>query len=392
MFAMSILWLALAAFAIGTEAFVIAGLLPAISGDLQISVAAAGQLVTAYALTYAVGSPIMAVTLNNMDRRTVLVLALSGFIAGNLLAVVATDFPLLLASRMLMALGAGLCMPTALGVSVAVASPERRGRAVALVTSGMTVATVVGVPLGNLVGHLFGWRATFVMVALLGAVALTGLFLGLPRGLPKSTASLAERLKVARHGSMLVALLITMLWALGAFTVFTYFAIPLRGLGFDASDISLALLVFGVAAAIGNMLGGQLTDRIGTVATAALGLAGMATALMLHSLVLKFMPDHARHAVLGAIFLWGISGWAFYPAQIASIIRIEPKAAMIALSLNASAMYLGFAIGGILGGAVLAALAPTDLGWVGGTSVAAALLVHLVRGWQARPKSYGIAG
>jgi predicted MFS family arabinose efflux permease len=389
---MSVFWLALAAFAIGTEAFVIAGLLPAIAADLQVSISAAGQLVTAYALVYAVGSPILAVMLNNIDRRTVLMLALTWFIAGNLLAVVASGFPLLLASRMLMALGAGLCMPTALGVSVAVAAAERRGRAVALVTSGISVATVVGVPLGNLVGQLFGWRATFVMVALLGAMALAGLILGLPRGLPNSTASLAERAAVARHRSVLTALLITILWALGGFTVFTYFAIPLRGLGFDASDISLALLIFGAAAAIGNMLGGLLADRIGTTATAALGLAGMATALVLHSVVLKFMPEHARHAVLGVIFLWAISGWAFYPAQIASIIRIDPNASMIALSLNASAMYLGFAIGGALGGAVIAALTPTDLGWVGGSSVAAALSVHLVRGWQARPKPYGIAG
>jgi predicted MFS family arabinose efflux permease len=390
--AMSVFWLALAAFAIGTEAFVIAGLLPTIAADLQISVPAAGQLVTAYALTYAVGSPVLAVLLNNIDRRTVLMLALAWFIAGNLLAVVASGFPLLLASRMLMAVGAGLCMPTALGVSVAVASPERRGRAVALVTSGITVATVAGVPLGNLVGSLFGWRATFVMVALLGAVALAGLVLGLPRGLPKSTASLTERMAVARHRNVLTALLITILWALGGFTVFTYFAVPLRGLGFDASDISLALLIFGSAAAIGNVLGGLLADRLGTTATAALGLGGMATALILHSVVLKFMPEHARHAVLGAIFLWAISGWAFYPAQIASIIRIDPKASMIALSLNASAMYLGFAIGGVLGGAVLAARGPTDLGWVGGLGVAAALSVHLLRGWQARPKPYGIAG
>ena len=389
---MSVFWLALAAFAIGTEAFVIAGLLPTIAADLQISIAAAGQLVTAYALTYAVGSPILAVVLNNIDRRTVLVLALIWFIAGNLLAVVATGFPLLLASRMLMAIGAGLCMPTALGVSVAIASPERRGRAVALVTSGITVATVAGVPLGNLVGSLFGWRATFVMVALLGAVALTGLVFGLPRGLPKSTASLAERMAVARHRNVLIALLITILWALGGFTVFTYFAVPLRGLGYDAFDISLALLIFGSAAAIGNVLGGLLADRLGTTATAALGLGGMATALVLHSLVLKFMPEHARHAVLGTIFLWAISGWAFYPAQIASIIRIDPKASMVALSLNASAMYLGFAIGGVLGGAVLAARGPTDLGWVGGLGVAAALSVHLLRGWRRRSKSYGIAG
>jgi predicted MFS family arabinose efflux permease len=293
---------------------------------------------------------------------------------------------------MLMALGSGLCMPTALAVSVAVASPERRGRAVALVTSGLTVATVIGVPLGNLVGSWLGWRATFAMVAMIGAVALAGLLLGLPRGLPRNTASLSERLAVARHSNVVIALLITILWALGGFTVFTYFAVPLRGLGFDAAQISLALLVFGGAAAIGNMLGGVLADRLGTLATAGLGLAGMASALILHSLVLKLMPGQAHYAVLGAIFLWGISGWAFYPAQIASIIRIEPQASMIALSLNASAMYLGFAIGGALGGAVLATLSPTDLGWIGGSSVAASLLVHLARGWQARPKPVKIAG
>src|SRR3569623_663785 len=216
---MSVFWLALSAFAIGTEGFVIAGLLPSIATDLSISVSAAGQLVTAYALTYAVGSPILAVALNNIDRRTVLALALSTFIAGTLAAMVASNYALLLASRMLMALGSGLCMPTALAVSVAVAAPERRGRAVALVTSGLTVAPVIGVPLGNLVG----------------------------------------------------------------ITVFTYFAVPLRGRGFDAAQISLALLVFGGAAAIGNMLGGVLADRLGTMTTAALGLAGMASALVLHS-------------------------------------------------------------------------------------------------------------
>ena len=141
-----------------------------------------------------------------------------------------------------------------------------------------TVATVIGVPLGNLVGSLLGWRATFAMVALIGAVALAGLLLGLPRGLPRNTASLSERLAVARHSNVVIALLITILWALGGFTVFTYFAVPLRGLGFDAAQISLALLVFGAAAAIGNMLGGVLADRLGTLVTAALGLACMASA------------------------------------------------------------------------------------------------------------------
>jgi len=390
---MGVFWLALAAFAIGTEAFVIAGLLPIVSADLQISVAATGQLVTAYALAYALGSPILAVTFNNFDRRDVLTLALSGFIAANLLAVAATSFPLLLASRVLMAMGAALCTPTAIGVAVALASPERRGRAVALVTSGITVATVIGVPLGTMVGNQFGWRATFVMVAALGAVALAGVLYGVPRGLPNSTATLGERLAVARHPGVLYALATTVLWAIGGFTVFTYLAIPLQGLGFNAADISLALLIFGSAAAIGNMLGGTLADRFGPLPTAAVGLAGMATALVLLSLVLKSAtPDHARYAVLLLVFGWAIAGWAFYPAQVASIIRIDPRSSVIALSLNASALYLGFALGGAAGGIVLSILGPTDLGWVGGSSVAASLAVLLFRSRQERLKPYKIAG
>jgi predicted MFS family arabinose efflux permease len=390
---MSVLWLAVATFAIGTESFVIAGILPAIAADMQISVAATGQLVTAYALTYAVGSPILAVMFNNLDRRNLLTLALCCFIGGNLLAVAATSFAMLLASRMLMAVGAGLCTPTAIGVAVAIASPERRGRAVALVISGMTVATVAGVPLGSLIGNTFGWRATFAMVAVLGAVALAGLLFGLPRGLPRTAATLGQRIAVARHGGVLYALAITAFWAIGAFTVFTYLSVPLHGLGFSPSEVSFALLVFGAAAAIGNMLGGTLADRIGPVPTATFGLAIMALALTLFSVVLKFAsPEHARYAVLLILFCWGIAGWAFYTAQTANIMRIDPQASMIAVSLNASAMYFGFAIGGAAGGIVLSVWGPSDLGWVGGCSVATAFALLLFQGRQERLKLSKIAG
>jgi predicted MFS family arabinose efflux permease len=382
---MSVFWLALAAFAIGTEAFVIAGLMPAIAADLQISLAATGQLVTAYALTYAIGSPVLAVAFNNLDRRLVLALALCAFIAGNLLAVAATSFTMLLLSRMLMALGAGLCMPTALAVSVAIASPERRGRAIALVTSGMTVATVLGVPLGTWIGAHFGWRATFVLVAALGAIALAGLLFGLPGGLPRHTATLIQRIAVARHGAVLHALAVTIFWGLGGFTVLTYLSVPLQGLGFSATEIGLALLVFGSAAAIGNVMGGTLADRIGPAVTATLGLVIMMFALTLESVTLKFgPPQYARPIFLVLIFCWGIGGWTFYPGQVANLVRIEPQASTIALSLNASAMYFGFAIGGALGGLVLAVLSPSDLGWVGGSSEAVAVVLVLSRSRRER--------
>src|SRR3981081_2241999 len=292
---MSVFWLAVGTFPLGHESLAIWGLLPVIAADMQISVAATGQLVTVYALAYAVGSPILAVTFNNLDRRNVLTLALCCFIVGNLLAVAAPTFPMLMASRVLMALGAGLCLPTAIGVAVAIASPERQGRAAAMVISGITVATVVGVPLGSLIGNQFGWRATFALVAVLGAVALAGLLFGLPAGLPPATATLGQRLAVARDGAVLYALATTAFWAIGGFTAFTYLSVPLRSLGFDASDISFALLIFGSAAAIGNMLGGTFADRIGPVPTATLGLAGMAMAIILQSIALNFAAaSHQR--------------------------------------------------------------------------------------------------
>jgi predicted MFS family arabinose efflux permease len=318
----------------------------------------------------------------------VLTLALGCFIISNVLAVLATSFATLLAARMLMAIGAGLCTPTAMAVAVAISSPERRGRAIALVTSGLTMSTVLGVPLGTWIGSLYGWRATFVLVAVLGTVALAGLLLGLPRGLPRHTATLGQRLAVARHSAILHALLVTAFWGIGAFTVLTYLAIPLRNLGLSPTEISLGFLIFGVAAAIGNMLGGTLADRIGPIQTLTLGLVTLMMALTLQSIALKFMaPDQARPVFLGLVFFQGIGAWAFYPGQMANLVRIEPQGSMIALSLNASAMYFGFAAGSALGGFVLTALSPTDLGWVGGSCVAVAVAAVLLRGWQTRLKT-----
>lgn len=390
---MSLYWLALTAFAIGTEAFVIAGLLPVIASDVHITLVATGQLVTAYALTYAVGSPILAVLFNNVDRKVTLIIALSCFIAGNLVAATADGFAVLLISRMVMAIGAGLAMPTANAVAVAVATPERRGRAIAVVTSGLTVSTVLGVPLGTMIGNGFGWRATFVLVAILGTVALAGLIFGLPRGLPRTTASLAQRLAVARHGTVLQTLAATTAWAAGVFTVFTYIAIPLHNIGLTPAAISFALLVFGVAAAIGNTAGGRLVDRLGPAAIATLALTQLMVVFALQSVTLKYAsPEIAGYAMLLLLFLWGLAGWAFYVAQVVTLIRLSPEAPMIALSLNASAMYLGIGIGGMTGGAVLSTLQPTDLGWVAACCFSVALALTLWRMRQESPKLHKIAG
>jgi len=163
----SLVWLAIGAFAIGTEALMIAGLLPAIAADFHTTIATAGELITIFAIAYAVGSPILSALCGNLDRRRLLMIALSCFTAANLLAATTQSLWQLVAVRVLLALSAGLFMPTAYAVAASLVPPERRGRAIAAVTSGMTIATVLGVPLGAWIGGHADWRSTFLIVAVL---------------------------------------------------------------------------------------------------------------------------------------------------------------------------------------------------------------------------------
>jgi predicted MFS family arabinose efflux permease len=197
------MWLTLGAFAIGTEGFMIAGLLPALARDLNVGLPAAGHLVTAFSLAYAIGAPIMAVLTAGLERRCLLAVAMGGFALGNLLAALAPGYAGLLATRLLLALSAASFMPAASGYAAALGGPERRGRALSTVTNGLTLAIIAGVPLGVLVGQGFGWRATFLGVAGLGALSLLGILTRLPRQPPGVTAGLGERLALAKRRDIL---------------------------------------------------------------------------------------------------------------------------------------------------------------------------------------------
>ncbi|WP_312016693.1 MFS transporter [Bradyrhizobium sp. BR 10261] len=202
----SLIWLTLGAFAIGTEGFMIAGLFPALARDLNVGLAAAGHLVTAFSLAYAIGAPVMAVLTAGLERRRLLVVAMGGFAMGNLLAALAPDYARLLASRLLLALSAASFMPAASGYAAVLGGPERRGRALSTITTGLTLAIIAGVPLGVLVGQGFGWRATFFGVAGLTVVSLFGILIRLPRQRPGVTAGLGKRLALAKRRDILGAL------------------------------------------------------------------------------------------------------------------------------------------------------------------------------------------
>jgi predicted MFS family arabinose efflux permease len=377
-----IYWMALGAFAIGTEGFMIAPLLPRLAGDLKVSVAEAGQLVTVFALTYALSSPILTALTGALNRRRLLVFSMIGFAAANGVAFAARDYWMLMGARVLLAVAAGLYSPNANALAGALVSAERRGSALAIVSGGTSIAVALGVPLGSMVGAKFGWRAMFVGVGVLALIATLGLLAGLARdvGSKLHVSSLRERIGVIRRPGVLRTLLVTTLWATGAYTVYTYIATFLHATaGIEGAYLSAVLFVWGLSAAIGIFAGGTLTDRHGPQPVIVLGLALTALAFASLSVSATLLSKAvAAGPVMVAIVVWGLSAWAFFPAQQTRLIGVAGiRVAPIVLSLNASFMFLGFSLGAALGSVTLAYAAPSALGWVGGLCVLASLSLSI---------------
>ena len=379
----ALLWLALGTFAIGSEGFMIAALLPTIAEDLGESVARTGLLVSIFALAYATSSPVLTALTGQVDRRRLLLASMSAFALLNVAASMAHSFTALPAVRVLLAFAAGVYTPNANALAGALVPAEQRGRAIAIVNGGLTVAIALGVPLGAFVGERLGWRTTFIGVAALSAIATAGLVSGLPPGVGSSmvSASIADRIRAVRSPRIARALAVTTLWATGSYAVYTYIvpilqsATPLRG-----ARIGVALFTWGVAAGVGLLISGNATDRLGTKRVLRASLAGLIVALGGLAVVANVVaPAHALVPVLIAVAFWGMSGWAFFPAQQTRLIEIAGvSSAPVALSMNASFTYLGFSIGAALGGFSLLHLGPRNLGFVGAAAELAALTLLLV--------------
>jgi predicted MFS family arabinose efflux permease len=374
-----LVWLALGTFAVGTESFVVAPLLPAIARDLGVPIVAAGWLVTVFALFYAFGAPVLAVALANVERKRLLVGVLGVFVLANLFAAFAQSFTQLLLARAVLALLAGLYMASANAVATAMVEPHQRGRAIAIVVGGSAAATALGVPIGSFLGNTADWRMTFVMIAVFAAAGVVGLAFGLRRDLPRSVSTLSERLAVGRRPDILHGLLVTFLFAVGLSVVFTYLA-PLltKAAGFDAAMISATLLVWGLSAAAGNALGGIATDRMGPEWTLRIGLFALAATFGLIGYAATMLaPAAAGPVMIAAVGFWGIAGWAVFAAQMTHLARLAPQVAVVTLSLNASTFYAGIAAGSAVASLAVAFGGLTDLGWIAAGLQLAALGVFV---------------
>jgi predicted MFS family arabinose efflux permease len=379
--------LALGTFAIGTGSFVLAGPLEGVARDLSVSVGTAGNLVTVFAITYAVSSPVLVTLVGSAAPRRVLVAAMAVFVLGNAAAVAAPTFGLLVLCRILAACGAAVFTPTALAVAASLASPQERGRSLSVVTGGITISFVIGIPLGSIIGTYAGWRMTFVMVAVLGVIALLGIRALLPDVEGPPVVGLRDRVDALGRPAILVALCLTTLGLMGAFVVFTYIG-PLlaRITGFGGAGVSGLLFLFGVAAIFGNSLGGHGADRFAYARLMTVVLILLSLALLGFSVLVLFSGSAlAVPGTLAVLALWGVAGFAFVPLQQYRVVQLAPRTRNVALSLNASAIYLGQGTGAGLGALALGYGSLATLGWTGSICILAALAVLLLTSREKRP-------
>lgn len=375
----ALLALTLSAFAIGTTEFVIVGLIPTMAADLNVSLPSAGLLVSLYALGVAIGAPVLTALTSKMNRKHVLLAVMGLFVVGNLLAWQAPGYNTLIAARILTGLAHGVFFSIGSTIATGLVSKEKAASAIAIMFTGLTVALVTGVPLGTYIGQHFGWETTFLIVAILGLIALVGSALLVPNNLKQdATASLKDLLKVLTQPRLLLVYAITALGYGGTFTAFTYLAPILEQVsGFDASAVGLIMLVYGVSVAVGNIQGGKMADKFGPVKALTIIFAGLAAILF----VLNFTAYNPIAAVI-TILVWGAFAFGNVPGLQVYVVKLAekyaPNAVDVASGLNIAAFNVGIALGSWSGGLIVERAGLMNTPWVGGVVVISALLLtHL---------------
>ncbi|HEX8596061.1 MAG TPA: MFS transporter [Pseudomonas sp.] len=346
---LSLLILALSAFAIGTTEFVIMGLLPDVASDLGVSIPSAGWLVTGYALGVAIGAPFMAMATARLPRKAALISLMGIFIIGNLLCAVASDYNVLMFARVVTALSHGAFFGIGSVVAAGLVPANRRASAVALMFTGLTLANVLGVPLGTALGQYAGWSSTFWAVTVIGVIALIGLIRFLPSKRDEAKLDLRAELGALRGAGIWLSLSMTALFSASMFTLFTYIA-PLLGevTGISPKGVTWTLLLIGLGLTVGNVIGGKLADKR-LDAT----LIGVFIAMAVISTVLSW-TSVATIPTEVTLFLWAMVTFAAVPALQINVVTYGKAAPNLVSTLNISAFNIGNALGAWIGGSVIA--------------------------------------
>ncbi|CAA0093371.1 Inner membrane transport protein YdhP [Starkeya nomas] len=364
-----LLALAMASFGIGTTEFVIMGLLPEVAADLSVTIPAAGLLVTGYALGVVIGAPIVAIITNSLPRKATLIGLSSMFVVGNFLCAVAPDYWFLMGARVVTAFCHGAFFGIGAVVAANLVPPNQRASAIALMFAGLTLANVLGVPLGTALGQALGWRSTFWAVVLIGILAVSAIAIWVPRDIPHAAGNIIREFAVLKRPQVLLTMMMSVLASASLFSVFTYIAPLLRDVtGFAPHTVTYVLLLFGVGITIGNLLGGRLADwrLMPSLMASFVGLTVVLVAFV-------FLSPFAAAAV-ATVFIWGILVFAVVPPIQMRVVDAAVGAPNLASTLNQGAFNLGNAAGAWIGGAAITVgIGYAELPWVGAALAVGAL-------------------
>lgn len=376
---LALLALAVSAFAIGTTEFISVGLLPMISEDLAIPVTTAGLTVSLYAVGVMFGAPILTSLTSNMSRKTLLLWIMIIFLIGNSLSAGATSIGVLLGGRIIAALSHGVFMSIGSTIAADLVPENRRASAISIMFTGLTVATVTGVPFGTFIGQQFGWRLAFIVIIIIGLAALIANSILVPSDLKKGNrTTFADQLKLVKNGRLLLVFMITALGYGGTFVVFTYLSPLLQNVtGFKEGTVAMILLVYGIAIAIGNMIGGKLSNKNPIKALFYMFIV-QAIVLFVLSFTAPFKIAGLLTILLMGLFAFmNVPGLQVYVVMLAE--RFVPSAVDVASAINIAAFNAGIAIGAFLGGIITDSIGLIHTAWIGGFMVLGAVILT---GWS----------
>lgn len=378
------IWLlALGTFAIGTDVFVISGILPAIAAHFGVSLDAAGQTVTAYALSYAVIAPAIVPITAAFRQTRVVIATLAAFAVANALCALAPSYWALVVMRVAAGAVAAVYTSTAYALATSLAPDNRKGAAIASVALGLTASAVFGVPLGTAIGEAITWQATFWLITVLSAIAVAVLAIRPPQEKPANEPlpGYAARFAPLGRADVLLALAPSLLWNTANLTSYTYLGATLAQ-RFEPAVVVTLFFVYGLGGLIGNQIGGRLVDRFGAIRPLASCLAIAAV-----NQTLIGFSYHSIWTTALALAVWSVTGWGTFAPQQSRLIALAPRYASLVIALNHSIIYVGAAAGSVIGGSALSKGIGLDgLHWITALLLTLALLmlaVGVLRG-QAR--------
>lgn len=378
-------FLSLVSFLVGTSEYVISGILDKISDTMGISITAAGQLVTIFSFVYAIVTPVMMAITAKMDRRRLLVSALGIFVVANILSFALQGFEFFIIARVIMAVGAGMVVVTALDIAAKISPEGKQASSIATVIMGFTASLIIGVPLGRVAAAAFEWQSVFGFIALAGLLAMVVLSRTIPQVKGDVPVPLSKQLALLKNPKVGLGLSVTFFWLGGYSIAYTYISPYLL----EAADISenllsSALLAFGLASLIGSKFGGYSTDKWGVFSTLLGGMVLHVAALILLSITVSI--SHEPFTVIAILVLWSFAAWSSGPTQQYNLVRIEPNNSGVMLGLNQSMMQLAMAAGAGIGGIAVDQVSLSSITWLGMFGVVIAIVAALILQAMLREK------